>query len=75
VFGFLVLGRNNRGKKAGHFSAVFGIIALALLVTSCGGGSPQPNPKTGTPPGFSSVTVTATSGVSHSGVLNIMVTQ
>jgi hypothetical protein len=74
VFGFFVVGMNNRGKKARHFSAVFGIIALALLVASCGGGSPQPNPKTGTPPGFSSVTVTATSGVSHSGVLNIMVT-
>ncbi|MBZ5489699.1 MAG: FG-GAP-like repeat-containing protein [Acidobacteriia bacterium] len=74
VFGFFVVGRNNRGKKARHFSAVFGIIALALLVASCGGGSPQPNPKTGTPPGFSSVTVTATSGVSHSSALSVTVT-
>jgi hypothetical protein len=74
VFGFFVMGMNNGGKKARRCSAVFGIITLALLVASCGGGSPQPNPKTGTPPGTSSITVTATSGVSHSGVLSITVT-
>jgi hypothetical protein len=74
VFGFFVMGVGSRGKNARRCSAVFGLVALALLVVSCGGGSPQPNPNTGTPPGTSSITVTATSGVSHSGVLSITVT-
>jgi hypothetical protein len=75
VFGFFVVGMNNRSRKARRCSAVFGVITLALLVVSCGGGgSPQPNPQTGTPPGASSITVTATSGTSHSAALNVTVT-
>ena len=74
VFGFFVVGTANRGKNARRCSSVFGIIALAFLVVSCGGGSPKPNPTAGTPPGASSITVTATSGVSHSSALSITVT-
>jgi hypothetical protein len=75
VFGFFVVGTGARGKNARRYSAVFGVIALALLVVSCGGGgSPQTNPRNGTPPGTSSITVTATSGTSHSAALNITVT-
>jgi hypothetical protein len=74
VFGFFVVGMNKGGKNARRYSAVFGVIALALLVVSCGGGSPKQNPTTGTPPGTSSITVTATSGASHSAPLSITVT-
>jgi hypothetical protein len=74
VFGFFVVGMNKGGKNARRYSAVFGIIALALLVVSCGGGSPKPNPTTGTPPGAYSITVNATSGASHSAPLSITVT-
>jgi len=74
VFGFSVVGVGARSKNARR-SAVFSVIALALLVVSCGGGgSPQTNPQNGTPPGTSSITVTATSGTSHSAALNITVT-
>jgi FG-GAP-like repeat/Bacterial Ig-like domain (group 3) len=74
VFGFFVVGVGARGKNARRCSAVFGVIALALLVVSCGGGSTQPNPKIGTPPGTSNITVTATSGSSHSSALVVTVT-
>jgi hypothetical protein len=75
VFGFFVVGIGNRGKNARRCSAVFGVIALAFLVVSCGGGNGgQPSSSSGTPPGTSSVTVTATSGASHSSVLSITVT-
>ncbi|HEY2364220.1 MAG TPA: FG-GAP-like repeat-containing protein [Candidatus Angelobacter sp.] len=74
VFGFFVVRINKGGKHAKRRSAVFGIIALALLVVSCGGGGSKPIPTTGTPPGTSSITVTATSGSSHSAALNVTVT-
>jgi hypothetical protein len=75
VFGVFVVGTGARGKKARRCSSVFGVIVLAFLVVSCGGGNgAPPNSSTGTPPGNSSITVTATSGTSHSGVLNITVT-
>lgn len=74
AFGIVIVGTGVRGKNARRHSAVFGVIALALLVVSCGGGSPQTNPKTGTPPGTSNITVTATSGSSHSAALVITVT-
>jgi VCBS repeat protein/Big-like domain-containing protein len=74
VFGFFVVGVNKGGKNAKRCSAVFGVIALALLVVSCGGGSTQPKPTTGTPPGAFNITVTATSGATHSAALNITVT-
>ena len=75
VFGFFVVGIGARGKNARRGSAIFGVIALALLVVSCGGGNgTQTTTTTGTPPGSFSITVTATSGTSHSGVLSINVT-
>jgi Bacterial Ig-like domain (group 3) len=75
VFGFFVVGAGVRSKNARRCSAVFSVIALALLVVSCGGGGgPQTNPQNGTPPGTSSITVTATSGASHSSALSITVT-
>jgi hypothetical protein len=76
VFGIFVVGVSVRGKNAMRYSAVFGVIALGLLVVSCGGGGngSQQNPQNGTPPGTSSITVTATSGTSHSAALNITVT-
>ena len=77
VFGFLVVGMNNRGKITRRGSAIFGVIALALLVVSCGGGGngTQTTTTTGTPPGTFSITVTANSATSHSAALNIAVTQ
>jgi VCBS repeat protein/Big-like domain-containing protein len=75
VFGFFVVGIGNRGKNIRRCSAVFGVIALSFLIVSCGGGNGgQPHSTIGTPPGTSSVTVTATSGASHSSALTITVT-
>jgi hypothetical protein len=75
VFGFLVVRIGNRGKNARRYSAVFGVIALLICLVSCGGGNgAPPNSSTGTPPGTSSITVTATSGASHSSALSITVT-
>ncbi len=75
VFGFIVMGVGARGKNARRYSVVFGCIALLLCLVSCGGGNgPQQNPTTGTPSGASNITVTATSGSSHSAALNITVT-
>jgi hypothetical protein len=75
VFGFLVVRIGNRGKNARRYSAVFGVIALLICLVSCGGGNgAPPNSSTGTPPGTSSITVTATSGASHSSALTITVT-
>jgi hypothetical protein len=65
---------NKGGKNARRYLVVFGCIALLLCLVSCGGGSPKPNPTTGTPPGAYSITVNATSGASHSAALNIIVT-
>lgn len=76
VFGLFIVGVGTRGKNARRCSAVFGVIALALLIVSCGGGNGTPTTtSTGTPPGNFSITVTATSGTTHSGALNITVTQ
>jgi VCBS repeat protein/Big-like domain-containing protein len=74
VLGLLMLRTAALGKNARRCSVVFGCVALLLCLVSCGGGSPQTNPKTGTPSGTSSITVTATSGASHSAPLNITVT-
>jgi len=75
VFGFFVVGMNTSGKNARRYSAIFGVIALVLLVVSCGGGNGTQTKQTvGTPPGASNITVTATSGTSHSAALNITVT-
>jgi hypothetical protein len=75
VFGFFVVGIGNRGKNIRRCSAVFGVIALSFLIVSCGGGNGgQPHSTIGTPPGTSSVTVTATSVASHSSALTITVT-
>lgn len=76
VIGFFMMKTGILGKNARRYSVVFGSIALLLCLVSCGGGNgPQHIPTTGTPPGISSVTVTATSATSHSAALTINVTQ
>jgi hypothetical protein len=76
VIGFFMLRTGIFGKNARRYSVVFGCIALLLCLVSCGGGNGAHHvPTTGTPPGISNVTVTATSATSHSAVLNITVTQ
>jgi hypothetical protein len=75
MLGFFILRAGTLGKNARRYSVVFGCIALLLCLVSCGGGNgPQQNPTIGTPPGASNITVTATSGTSHSAALNITVT-
>ena len=75
VFGFFMVRAGILGKNAGRYSVVFGCIALLLCLVSCGGGNgPQQGPTIGTPPGAANITVTATSGSSHSATLNVTVT-
>jgi len=75
VFGFFMVRTGMLGRNARRYSLVFASVALLLSLMSCGGGSNQPKPTTGTPPGDVIVTVTATSATSHSAALNIAVTQ
>ena len=75
VLGFFMIRTGIFGKNARRYSIALGCIALLLCLVSCGGGSSQPNLKTGTPPGDATITVTATSATSHSAALNIAVTQ
>ena len=75
VLGFFMVRTGVFGKNARRYSVVFSCIALLLCLVSCGGGNgPQHGPSTGTPPGFSHITVTATSGSSHSAALDVTVT-
>ena len=75
MFGLFMLKAGTLGKNARRYSVVFGCVALLLCLVSCGGGNgPQQNPNNGTPPGPATITVTATSGTSHSAALNIIVT-
>ncbi|HEY2169011.1 MAG TPA: Ig-like domain repeat protein, partial [Candidatus Angelobacter sp.] len=75
MLGFLMVRTGALGKNARRYSVVFGCVALLLCLVSCGGGNgPQQNPSNGTPPGPATITVTATSGTSHSAALNIIVT-
>jgi hypothetical protein len=73
VFGFFVVKTGAGHKKARRCSTVFGVIALAFLVVSCGGGGGN-QPTIGTPPGDATITVTATSATSHSSTLDVTVT-
>src|SRR5579864_418112 len=76
VLGFFMVRTVALGKNARRYSVVFAGIAVLLCLVSCGGGgSNQPKPTTGTPPGDVIITVTATSATSHSPALNITVTQ
>jgi hypothetical protein len=75
MLGFFVIRTGVFGKNSRRYATVFGCIALLLCLVSCGGGNgPQQNPNNGTPPGSFSVTVTATSGGSHTAPLSITVT-
>ncbi len=75
MFCFFVAGIVAAGKNTRRCSAVFSVITLALLVAGCGGGNgTQPIPTVGTPPGFSHITVTATSSTNHSTALDVTVT-
>ncbi len=66
-----------RGRKAvARYALLWALAVFALFAVSCGGGSgtgtvPGTN---GTPPGTSSITVTATSATSHTSALSITVT-
>lgn len=55
-------------------SPAFGALTLGFCLVSCGGGNSTPPPTIGTPPGTSSITVTATSGTTHSVALTVTVT-
>lgn len=75
MLGLLMLRTAALGKNIRRYSVVFGCIALLLCLVSCGGGNgTQHNPQNGTPPGAFNITVTATSGASHTAPLNITVT-
>jgi hypothetical protein len=74
VLGLFVVSIGNRSKRVWRWSLAFGATALAFCLVSCGGGNSTPPPNIGTPPGTSSVTVTATSATSHSAALTITVT-
>lgn len=74
VLGLFVVSIGNRSKKVWRWSLAFSATALAFCLVSCGGGNSTPQPNIGTPPGTSSITVTATSATSHSAALTITVT-
>ena len=75
VFGlFVVVSIGDRSKKNRRWSLAFGALALGFCLVSCGGGNSTPSNNLGTPPGTSSVTVTATSATSHSAALTVTVT-
>jgi hypothetical protein len=75
MLGFFMIRTGVFGRNARRYSIVFGCMALLLCLVSCSGGNgTQQNPNNGTPPGPATITVTATSGTSHSAALNIMVT-
>jgi len=74
MFGLFVLSIGNRSKKTRRWSLAFGALALGFCLVSCGGGNSTPPPIIGTPPGTSSITVTATSGTTHAATLTVTVT-
>jgi VCBS repeat protein/Big-like domain-containing protein/FG-GAP repeat protein len=74
VLGLFLVSIGNRSKKVWRWSLAFGATALAFCLVSCGGGNSTPPNNPGTPPGTSSITVTATSGTSHSAALSVTVT-
>ncbi len=78
AFGLFAVSIGNRSKRVRRASLAFCALALCFCVVSCGGGGSSttpPPPNIGTPPGTSSVTVTATSATSHSAALTVTVTQ
>jgi len=74
MFGLFVLSIGNRSKKIRRWSLAFGALALGFCLVSCGGGNSTPPSIIGTPPGTSSITVTATSGTTHAATLSVTVT-
>ncbi len=64
------------GNRIRKLTPLLAAIAFVVLLGSCGGGSSSgtPGPPNGTPPGTSSITVTATSATSHTAALSITVT-
>jgi hypothetical protein len=74
MFGLFVLSIANRSKKTRRWSLAFGALALGFCLVSCGGGNSTPPPIIGTPPGTSSITVTATSVTTHAATLSVTVT-
>ena len=74
VFGLFALSIGNWSKKARRWSLAFGALALGFCLVSCGSGNSTLPPNIGTPPGTSSITVTATSGTTHAATLSVTVT-
>ncbi len=75
VLGLLVAGNFQTTRKAKSRWRALAGMAVVLCIVSCGGGdSTVPQPNGGTPPGAASITVTATSGVSHTAALSVTVT-
>jgi hypothetical protein len=73
VFGLLLAG--NLRSKSMRGRRVLAALPLLLFVASCGGGgTPVKNPIIGTPAGTSTITVTATSGTTHTAPLTLTVT-
>ena len=73
VLGLFVAAIGSRGKKSRRWALAFGATALAFCLVSCGGGNSTPPNNPGTPPGTSSITVTATSGTTHAATLSVTV--
>jgi hypothetical protein len=76
VVGLLLPGNFQTMGKARRRGRVLAGLAFMLFITSCGGGGggSVTNPVTGTPPGTSTITVMATSAVSHTAPLTLTVT-
>jgi hypothetical protein len=73
IFGLLLVG--NRRSKSTRGRRVLAGLPLLLFIASCGGGgTPVKNPIIGTPAGTSTITVTATSGTTHTAPLTLTVT-
>jgi hypothetical protein len=73
VCGLLLVGNLRSKTKRRRFALA--LLPLLLFAASCGGGGgPVAPPVIGTPPGTSTITVTATSAVSHTAPLTLTVT-
>jgi hypothetical protein len=75
VLGLVVTVNLQTTRKTRMHWRALAAVAVALCIVSCGGGGTKvTNPTNGTPPGISSITVTAISATSHTAALTVTVT-